>query len=210
LVTERVVAIVPVKGLSEVKGRLSSRLSPAERAHFALDSLDQVLAATAGSKAVSATLVVSPDARVRSRALAAGADAVDDNDANIGAARRTPNGSHNHALESARAVAIERWGPSALLVLAADLPLVLPEDVASLVTLGKADRSVVIAPDRRGIGTNALLLRPPEALPFRFGVESYRRHLDEAQARGLEVHVFQNPRISHDVDVPVDLEELKR
>src|ERR1700674_2756474 len=67
MVTDGVVAIVPMKSLSEVKGRLSSRLSPAERARFALESLDQVLAATAGSAAVSATLVVSPDARVRSR-----------------------------------------------------------------------------------------------------------------------------------------------
>ncbi len=208
--TERVVAIVPVKNLSAVKGRLASRLSPAERALFALESLDQVLAATTGSGAVTASLVVSPDAHVRNRALAAGAAVVNDNDVVAGSAGSTIEDPHNRALEFARDVAIRRWGPSAVLVLAGDLPLVLPEDVVGLIALGESDRSVVIAPDRRGTGTNAILLRPPDTLPFHFGADSYRLHREAAEARGLGVRIYRSVGTAHDVDIPRDLEELNR
>jgi 2-phospho-L-lactate guanylyltransferase len=204
-VTGGVVAIVPVKCLANAKGRLAGHLSPAERAAFTLESLERVLQSIAASHAVEATLVVSPDVSVRTRALAAGAAAIDEPG---GAAEaRILADSHNRALEHARATAVARWRPAALLVLAADLPLITAGDVAELVALGDGGRRVVIAPDRAGSGTNGLLLRPPDVLPFRFGRQSFDEHAAEAEQRGLDVRVFQSVGTSHDVDVPHDLEE---
>jgi 2-phospho-L-lactate/phosphoenolpyruvate guanylyltransferase len=206
--SDGIVAVVPVKNLSDVKGRLASRLSPAERANFALESLDRVLSAIKACHSIEAALVVSPDERVRARAVDAGVEAIDDSESP--SMPWTNNDSHNRALEHARGVAIRRWQPSALLVLAADLPLVTTEDVAGLITLGTSDRCVVIAPDRGGTGTNGLLLRPPDAVPFRFGVNSFRQHAAEAECRGLALDVYRSVGTSHDVDVPCDLEALGR
>jgi 2-phospho-L-lactate guanylyltransferase len=204
-VTGDIVAIVPVKCLADAKGRLAGRLSPAERVDFTLESLERVLRAIETSRSVGVTLVVSPDARVQARAIAAGADAVGEAKGKVVAGGN--DDSHNRALEHARAVAIDRWQPAALLVLAADLPLVTAHDVTSLIALGDARRCVVLAPDRAGSGTNGLLLRPPDALPFRFGRRSFQQHAAEAERRGLDVHVFRSVGTSHDVDVPGDLEE---
>jgi 2-phospho-L-lactate guanylyltransferase len=200
-----IVAIVPVKQLSEVKGRLAPRLGPAERASFALESLERVLTAMRGCAAIEVSLVVSSDPEVRARAVAASAAAVDEvKSGDIAGAAD----SHNRALEHARNVALRRWQPSALLVLAADLPLVVSEDLDRLLAVGQREGSVVIAPDREGTGTNALLLRPPSTLPFRFGSNSFQRHADEARHRNLHLEIFRSVGTAHDVDVPQDLDEL--
>jgi 2-phospho-L-lactate guanylyltransferase len=200
-----IVAVVPVKLLSEVKGRLSPRLSPAERADFALQALERVLFALRGCASVDASLVVSPDLLVLSQAIAAGANAVDESKSDDLAPEVDP---HNRALEYAREVALQRWQPSALLVLAADLPLVGPGDIAAMLTLGEREGSVVIAPDRAGTGTNGIFLRPPGILPFHFGSNSYQRHVAEARRQHLRVENFWSRGTAHDVDLPRDLDEL--
>jgi 2-phospho-L-lactate guanylyltransferase len=68
---------------------------------------------------------------------------------------------------------------------------------------------VVLAPDRAGAGTNALLVRPPQALPFAFGPQSCARHVDLARERDLEVMFYRAPGTAFDVDRPEDLAELR-
>jgi 2-phospho-L-lactate guanylyltransferase len=67
----------------------------------------------------------------------------------------------------------------------------------------------VIAPSRDG-GTSALLLRPPDAIDFAFGEESFRRHCTLAQARGVQCQVYESPTLAFDVDVPRDLAILRQ
>jgi 2-phospho-L-lactate guanylyltransferase len=100
-------------------------------------------------------------------------------------------------------------GASALLVLPADLPLLEPEDIRDV--LGEADdeTSVVISPDSARAGTNALLLAPPDAVPFAFGLGSYEAHLQAARERGLDVRVCERPRLAFDLDTADDLARLK-
>ncbi|MCJ7549608.1 MAG: hypothetical protein MUQ30_07995, partial [Anaerolineae bacterium] len=64
---------------------------------------------------------------------------------------------------------------------------------------------VVIAPDRRELGTNALLVTPPDLVPFCFGPDSFRQHLAAAEAAGVTPIVFRSPDLAMDVDVPEDL-----
>ncbi len=193
------VAVIPVKDLGTAKSRLADRLSSTERADLVLGLLDRVLAAVSGSTLVDRWVVVSPDPVVRARAVARGAVAIEDG--------REGNGQ-NAALEHARSVA-RRWRPAALLVLSGDLPLVTAKDVDEIGRLGIAEGSVVLAPDRHGIGTNALCLRPPDLLPFRFGADSFRLHAAEAAARGLRVSVYRGLGTAYDLDRPDDVDLIE-
>ncbi len=68
---------------------------------------------------------------------------------------------------------------------------------------------VVLAPDRAGAGTNALLLRPPGSMPFAFGAGSYAGHLALAREHGVAVATYRAAGTAFDVDGPADLAELR-
>ena len=136
----------------------------------------------------------------------------------------------NHALALAGREVRERGG-NALLVVSADLPDLEASDLRAMLAPpvaagrgpldapraveGKAkalpnDASVRIAPDGAGTGTNALYVRPPGLLAFAYGERSYRRHLEQARARGAAVRRVERPGLSFDLDTPDDLERYQR
>ncbi len=104
-----------------------------------------------------------------------------------------------------RLVEEEARGANALAVLLGDTPLVTADALASaLRTLGP----VVLVPAHDRRGTNLLLRRPPRAIPARFGDASFRRHRQEAKARGLPVAVVDRPELAFDLDTPGDILRL--
>ena len=72
---------------------------------------------------------------------------------------------------------------------------------------GSGDGCAVLAPSVDG-GTTGLLIGPPDSLPFDFGPESFRRHLDSAEARNLHTERFDSPGFRLDVDTLSDLSAL--
>ncbi len=113
----------------------------------------------------------------------------------------------NPALEQA-AYAVRAGGGSAVLILPADLPLVSSADIDNLL---RRDAPVVIAPDRHGSGTNALMVRLDafgEPFVFRFGEGSYAKHHDEAARLGVDAMTAISLGTSFDLDTPEDLQEL--
>ncbi len=110
----------------------------------------------------------------------------------------------NAALMRATQV-ISRLNGSAILILPADLPLIVQEDVQGIIHMGQHEPSVVIATDQHQDGTNALLIRPPGLFDYAYGPGSFRRHIDKAREAGAEVHVYQSERLSLDIDMPSDL-----
>ena len=50
-----------------------------------------------------------------------------------------------------------------------------------------------------------LFCSPPDAVPLRFGEDSFYPHLDAARAHGIEPLVVRHPGIGMDIDNPVDL-----
>ncbi|MBI2350255.1 MAG: hypothetical protein HYV00_02015 [Deltaproteobacteria bacterium] len=58
------------------------------------------------------------------------------------------------------------------------------------------------------MGTNALLLSPPDVIKLRFGYDSFTYHLGEVAAQGLPLRVLGNERIALDIDEPRDLESF--
>jgi 2-phospho-L-lactate guanylyltransferase len=63
---------------------------------------------------------------------------------------------------------------------------------------------MVIAPDRSGTGTNALLVSAQGPFEFRFGERSFERHLLLAEERGWRVSRCPRPELEFDLDTPND------
>jgi 2-phospho-L-lactate/phosphoenolpyruvate guanylyltransferase len=190
-----VVAVVPVKDLWGTKSRLKPILDPAARAGLTVYMMGRVISALREAE-VGEICVVSPDRIVLDEAQKRGA-----------APLRQKSRGLNPALEEGRRWAMDR-DVSALLVLPADLPLLEPHDVRAVLESAPDAPSAVISPDGTRAGTNALLLRPPDALPFAFGPGSYQVHLRSARERGLDVRVCERPHLAFDLDTVEDLAHL--
>lgn len=200
-----VVALVPVRGMRGGKTRLAGALSPEAREALTRRMLRTVVRAAVESGAVGTVAVVSPDPAVLALARELGPAVVP-----LAQDPMTPG--LNPALEAGRVWA-ERRGAGALLVLFGDLPLLAPQDVRRLVELGR-EAAVVLAPDRHGTGTNALLVRTEsvandsDRYRFRFGPDSLARHLAEASRLRLAVATSDQPGTAFDLDTPDDLRRL--
>lgn len=187
--------MVPVKDLRGTKSRLAPVLDPAARAGLTLYMMGRVVSRVLEA-GVDAVGVVSPDPIVLDEALRRGATPLVQKSRGL-----------NPALEEGRLWATEN-GASALLVLPADLPLIETEDVRAVLA-ESAGAPVVVSPDGARSGTNALLLRPPEALPFLFGPDSFEAHLGAARDRDAEVRVCENQHLSFDLDTAGDLAKYR-
>ncbi|NNJ08839.1 2-phospho-L-lactate guanylyltransferase [Chloroflexales bacterium ZM16-3] len=188
-------AVVPVKALARAKSRLAEQLSPAERHDLVLEMLGRVLATLLACRgaALAEVWVISADPEVLFLAESAGAHTMFDH-----------AGDLNGALEQARS-ALKGEDAAAMLVIPADVPLITPGDVAALARTLAAGADVAMATDRHGDGTNALGLRLPSDLPFRFGERSAGLHLAEADARDMLAQVYWSPTLALDVDDPESL-----
>lgn len=94
-------------------------------------------------------------------------------------------------------------GAASLLVIHADLPRLSGEDVRALLAAAEM-HGAAIAPDRAGVGTNAIALARGVPLPFAFGADSFARH--EAALPGAAA--VRRDGLARDVDTPEDLDEL--
>ncbi len=68
---------------------------------------------------------------------------------------------------------------------------------------------VVIAPDRHGKGTNALLMSPSGLIEYDFGEDSFQRHCDRVRASGARLEIVDLPSLGLDLDIPEDLEIIR-
>ncbi|MGH3033798.1 MAG: 2-phospho-L-lactate guanylyltransferase [Gaiellaceae bacterium] len=178
-------AVVPVKGLDGAKSRLAPVLSEEERARLVLDMLERVLAACAGTAAITQTLLVTPE-----RGLSQ--DGVE----------LLVDGGTGHADAIALALADPR-AQAGVLVVMGDCPLAAPESLDALVA---AAHPLALAPSRDG-GVNALALREPNLLAPAFG-QPVAATIARARAAGVEPVVVDDPLLALDVDRPEDLELL--
>jgi len=64
---------------------------------------------------------------------------------------------------------------------------------------------VAIGPDRAGTGTNALALRPPGVINFRFGTGSFAAHAAEVERAGVPCVAVNRAGLAFDLDTPEDL-----
>jgi 2-phospho-L-lactate/phosphoenolpyruvate guanylyltransferase len=103
-------------------------------------------------------------------------------------------------------------GADAVLLLSSDLPLVTADAVQRLLQVAgrlKAPVAVAVPAIGRG-GTNALYLRPVDAIGMHFGDESLAKFQEDAGARGAKFVIHHSDAIALDLDEPSDLERLSR
>lgn len=190
-------ALIPVKSLSEVKSRLSPHLSQAERSRLVLHMLHHVLQTLQASEQFERIAVVSPDERVLMQAREWGVFSIQEEQQ-----------GHNPALTAAAQRQLAT-GATALLTISADLPLLDVQHVQDLVQ-ESWDYDVILAASRDGTGTNALLTRPPLALPYVFGMGSLQRYQQEVRRQHLRSAIYSSNGFAFDVDTIDDLEEYQR
>lgn len=198
-------AVVPVKALAHAKRRLAPVLTDAARHRLVLTMLEDVLAAVARVESIARTLVVTPDRDVAATAESKGAVIVPEPGFEPNSGSRA--GDLNAAVEGGIAFAVAR-GAGQVLVLPADVPLATPAELASLIESRGAKPGVTLAPAHDSNGTNALLLAPPNAITPCYGPGSYLRHMSQAMARHIDVHVMHLAGVARDIDEPADLAHL--
>jgi 2-phospho-L-lactate guanylyltransferase len=194
----RTLAILPVKGFGAAKQRLSDLLGQGSREALAQAMFSDVLAALRRVKRLDGIAVVTGDSRAES-AAGGGRVVVLRDRSQTGQSDATLLGIR-HALEGS----FER-----VLLVPGDTPLIDPLELDGLLTRASTDElDAVIVPDRAGTGTNALLLRPPDAFDPSFGPDSLERHVDAATRAGINFRVELVASLMHDVDTPDDLADL--
>jgi len=194
---ERVHAIVPIKTIKESKTRLSA-LPPQDRAKLTVAMLSNVLVALRKSRRISDVTVVSADKSASKIAHRHGAEFLSE--------------GRRHGLNRALRLAIrelEQRTTGTVMIIHADLPLLTTRDVDKFLSRAQGFQ-IAIVPCKNGTGTNALLLRPPNAIPLVFGKGSFKTHLSLAKKARFRWKVLRIRGIQFDIDDPRDLRKFTR
>ena len=99
-------------------------------------------------------------------------------------------------------------GATCTALLPADCPLLDSGELDAALS-GFSERTVGVATDRHGTGTNGLFLCPADAIGPAFGPGSRERHLDRATRAGYQAELVVIPSLALDLDTPDDLEALR-
>jgi len=190
--------LVPIKDLSNAKQRLSPVLTQPERTALARAMAEDVFDALAPFAMDPGVAIVSGDVWASQQAKARKFTIILDTDQT----------GETAAIEMATTFCGGQ-GADFSVVFPADIPLITSDEVRAVLSL-MPGRGCVIVPAADNRGTNAILRRPFDLIPLRFGNDSLQSHLAAAKATGLEVIVRQFPGIGLDVDRPDDLLALMR
>ncbi|TAN33105.1 2-phospho-L-lactate guanylyltransferase [bacterium] len=190
--------IVLVKDFDSAKQRLGPALDPKSRRDLARRNASRAIRAAA---AAERRLVVAGSDEVAALARQMGVEAIVEprqEGQNVAAKRGIA-----HAVEA---------GAEAILLLSSDLPLVTRKSVSEVLQAGvRLEGPVAVAVPAVGRGgTNALYLRPPDAITLHFGADSLARFRHEAEVRGVNFVIHHSDAMALDLDEPADLARLRR
>jgi 2-phospho-L-lactate/phosphoenolpyruvate guanylyltransferase len=183
-----------VKSFDAAKQRLADTLGTGSRKALAQAMFTDVLSTLRHVPGLDAIVVVTADSAAEAAASGERVTVLHDS-AQAGQSEAALIGVR-HALGT---------GYDRVLLVPGDTPLLQPAEVAALLA---GSSGLVIVPDRHGSGTNALLLRPPDAIEPSFGPDSLARHVAAAEAAGVPHRTEEVPGLALDVDTPEDLAEL--
>ena len=178
-----ILAAIPVKPFGVAKARLSTQLSPEQRARLgkAIAARTAILSRQAGADVA----IVTGDDGVAEWATALGFVVLPEGPvASLDGAART--------VAERAAAGGRRW-----VVVHADLPLATAGDLR--IVFAAATEGALVVPSHDG-GTNLLAGSDP-AFPFAYGTGSFHRHL----AASPRAAVITHPRLAMDLDTPADL-----
>ena len=191
-------AVVPIKETEFAKQRLAHLFSQSFRRRLALAMCADVMRAVASVPELKAVVVVTQDPAVIGIA------------AQFGAQVWTEGARDGHT--GAVTAAAHRLGltGTSMLTLPGDVPLLTPADIRQVLQAHRSGRGFTIVPARDEQGSNAVLCSPADAVPLRFGPNSFFPHLVAARRCGLEPTVVELPAIALDLDEPSDIAEFMK
>ena len=187
-------AVVPVKELHDAKHRLSPLLTPHERRALAEIMVGEVLDTLATVHGLAGILLVTLEPIAIAWAGAHGARVTD----------RGARANQTGAVAAAQRLLADE-GATGLITMPGDIPAATAAEIETVLAAHREAPSFTIAPAHDDLGSNAVLLSPPDGVTLRFGDNSFFPHLDAARARGLEPVIVRCPGIAMDIDHPVDL-----
>ena len=190
--------VVLIKDFDTAKQRLQPAMGAKSRRALARRNARRAVEAAAAGDRV---LVVAGGEEVAEMAAAGGAEVLvepREEGQNVAARRGI-----NRAVEK---------GAEAVLILSSDLPLVTVDSVRELLhSAGRHASPVVVAAPAIGRGgTNALYIRPPDAIGLHFGDDSLTKFRDDAESRGVRFVIHHSDAMALDLDEPSDLARLSR
>jgi 2-phospho-L-lactate guanylyltransferase len=192
-------AVVPIKDITAAKQRLAEAAPADFRWKLALAMAEDVLAALAGARKLTGIVVVTVDPDAATLARLYGAQVWDDGALD----------GHTGAVTAAgRRLVVE--GAAGMLTVPGDIPAITAEEVDAVIAAHLPAPSFTIVPAHDELGSNAILMSPPDAVPLRFGDNSFFPHLAAAEACGIKPTVLHLPGIAFDIDNPVDLAHFSR
>jgi len=191
-------AIIPQKSLGAAKSRLADALRAPLRATLSLALLRHVWISLRSVPRISSVTIMTPDRDVCAKAALWGGHAVFDRAPDLNAAL-------TDLLTRTRPVVGESH---ATLIIAADLPWLTAADISAFLAAA-APSTLVLAPSKDGMGTNALLI--PAGMPFQtaYGDGSRAAHAAEARRLALRLREVNRPGLAFDLDTPADLSSLR-
>ncbi len=192
-------AVVPIKELDGAKQRLAPLLTPAERRALIEVMMGEVLEAVVAVPGLAGVIVVTLDPQATTLAHRLGARVLTDG------AREGHTGSVN----AGRAL-LAREQRGGMLTLPADIPAVTSQEISLVLGAHLPGPSFTISPAHDHLGSNLVICSASDAVPLRFGDNSYYPHLDAAQKCGIEPTVMHQPGIAMDIDHPADLAAFLR
>ncbi len=192
-------AVVPVKEFGGAKQRLAGLLTAEQRRALAACMVEDVLEALAAVPELAGILVVTEEPVAIALAQRYGAEISTDG----------AQSGHTGAVAAA-ARRLVREGRAGMITLPGDIPGVTASEISATLAAHKPAPSFTIVPAHDELGSNAVVVSPPDALPLRFGDNSYFPHLDSARRAGLTPTIIRQPGIAMDIDHPADLDMFLR
>ncbi len=196
----KVSALIPVKEFRNAKQRLSPLLDAADRELLAEVMFRDVLKQVLKARGLVETYVVTGDSKVAEIAVSLGAQLI----------REKAEKGETDAVDFARNE-LKQLKREAVLIVPGDIPLVRSadiEEVLAQIPEGAGSPFALLVPSHDRMGTNALLLAPPDIIKLRFGYDSFTYHMSQLSAQGLPLRFIENERLGLDIDEPKDLERF--
>jgi 2-phospho-L-lactate guanylyltransferase len=196
----KVAALIPVKGFRNAKQRLSPLLGARDREALAEAMFRDVLRQVLSARGLRATFVVTGNDAVAAIALALGAEVI----------REPAERGETDAVDFARRH-LKAAGWEAVLIMPGDMPLLCARDIDEILSQlpdGAAAPFALLVPSHDRMGTNALLLAPPDIIKLRFGYDSFSYHMGQVSGQKLPLRFIENEHIALDIDEPKDLQRF--
>lgn len=193
--------LLPVKSLAFCKQRLATVLSLRERQALVKALLKKTLQTFITDFPQHHLLVVTSD-----RSIASLADELD-----VRVLREPCDRGLNAAVRAGTQWSMEQ-GYDTQVVLAPDIAELQAEELQQLfdpVINDKPQSRLVSIGQAKDGGTNVLITRPPNLIPFQYGPCSANKMLSDSRQRGIDSQAIQLPKLALDIDTPEDLAQWK-